>query len=206
LYPNSPDPVTDWRSLVLLWQSQLPATGWSGLLEQMEVVRAWREGRREVRLAWVPEMNLPLRIDSYWAYGYRHGDAVRPKHPGESLFWRELNMREALLEHQWHCDPGDDVILHAIEPLYTHVSLEVAVTYFNWYESPDGAVSAANALVNLWLAVSQDSEPERLAASFDKCLPFTTHGFRSCPSNDQRRFGEIVLRQLAMNPMPCRRA
>ena len=91
----------------------------------------------------------------------------------------------------------EDARTHALEPFEDN-NLGPAVTAFHSYEQDENrAVSAANALITLWLKSSQDSSSDELAAAYDTCLEIAIHGFAPFEVDARERFRVLVLRQLA---------
>ena len=94
------------------------------------------------------------------------------------------------------CDQRDDALVHALEPFAG--DLDAMVTSFHSYwPYPDRAVSAANALITLWLTSSKDSATDELAAAYDTCLKIVVQGFSPYDTETWERFRIMVLRQLA---------
>jgi hypothetical protein len=58
-------------------------------------------------------------------------------------------------------------------------------------------VSAANALITLWLTASQEKGPDELVAAYDTCLAILINGFAPQDVDTRARFRAHVLRQLA---------
>ncbi|HET9255483.1 MAG TPA: hypothetical protein VFO16_09805, partial [Pseudonocardiaceae bacterium] len=46
LFPQSIQPVQDWRRLASLWRSQLPENGWDNFVETFELHRGWDDDHR----------------------------------------------------------------------------------------------------------------------------------------------------------------
>ena len=60
-------------------------------------------------------------------------------------------------------------------------------------------VSAANALIKLWLTAGQDSAPADLAAAYTTCLRIATYGFSPLDADTRDKYRALVLRQLAVD-------
>ena len=124
------------------------------------------------------------------------GHEHRARGPGTKSTWVYLDERRLRDQARLICDAGDDALVHALEPLAG--DLGGAVTAFHSYgPEHDRAVSAANALITLWLTSGYDSTPDELAAAYDTCLKIAAHGFIPSDSGTRERFRILVLRQLA---------
>lgn len=85
--------------------------------------------------------------------------------------------------------------MHALDPLAG--SLGMTITKFHDYHAQGRPVSAANALLTLWLTASQEKGPDELAAAYDTCLRISITGFAPQHIDTRARFWAHVLRQLA---------
>jgi hypothetical protein len=191
----------------MLWRSQLRARGWSGLVENLQVQREWQGDWRQVRLRWLlspTELVFVKQYDPYWTYGYGPSDETRPRQPGQWNGFRRggFTALEPKYYFQYHfqCDTDDDVLLHALEPLLVGLLGSTVATFHEVHGwSAGGAVSAAHALLRLWLALSEPTSPDQLAATHDTCLKIAIHGFGPYDVETRRRYRQLVLRLLAMN-------
>lgn len=198
LFPGSSNPVEDWRKLALLWRSQLPAEGWDGLIDAVTLDRIWAGDQRNIILrpsetaeqpAWAP--------DPLWDLDIGPGDEHRTRDPNSSSIWSGyLDNGRLRNQARFICDAGDDALIHALQPFAG--DLGGAVTAFHSY-GPEGdrAVSAANALITLWLTSGYDSTPDELAAAYNTCLKILAFGFSPSDTDTRERFRILVLRQLA---------
>jgi hypothetical protein len=204
LFPESPDPIAQWRDLAMLWRSQLRARGWSGLVDSLQVRREWQGDRRQVRLRWESPPDEPVfvkRYDPYWTHGHGPNSEWRPPQSGS---WFNFTRRDfSAIEPQYYfqCDADDDALLHAFEPLLAELASAVNafLEVHGW--PADGAVSPAQALLRLWLALSKHTDPDQLAAAHDTCLKIAIYGFSPGGTGvePRRRYRRLVLRLLAMN-------
>lgn len=193
LFPGRTDPVEDWRRTTLLWRSQLPEEGWGGLIRTLELHRGWDDDRRTLCLR-VRETagQHTTNSDMYWAYN------IGPKHEfrrGGALFWGRHDKHEVMwAQSHFLCDIEDDTVAHALEPFSGDLGTMVT-TFHNF---PQGClVSAANALIKLWLTASQEKSPGELAAAYNTCIRISIDGFASQDMDTRARFRAHVLRQLA---------
>ncbi len=196
LFPAARDPAEDWRKLALLWRSQLPAEGWTGLISAISLDRTWANGQRDVILrpgetsgqsGWEP--------DPHWSYNRGPVDPYRQR----ALPFGFAYVSDSWLRAQamFVCDADDDALIHALAPFADDFGHAISVFHSYWPEQ-GLAPSAAHALIGLWLAASMDSSPEELAAAYDTCLEIAILG-RFSPSGTATRehFRFLVLRQLA---------
>ena len=135
-----------------------------------------------------------LTYDPYWTTDTAPDDTHRPRDPGSYSNWVHLDYAEIRRQVHFITDDSDDACVHALEPFADHLSS--AVTSFHSYW-PDRSVSAANALIRLWLASSQDISREELTAAYDICLRISIHGFAPWDSEGRKTFRAIFLRQLS---------
>jgi hypothetical protein len=70
----------------------------------------------------------------------------------------------------------------------------IATFHDFWQGRP---VSAANALITLWLTATQEKGPDELAVAYDTCLAIAIHGFAPFDIDTRARFRTHFLRQLA---------
>jgi hypothetical protein len=83
---------------------------------------------------------------------------------------------------------------HALEPLSG--DLDTMITTFHDF-SQGRPVSAANALITLWLTATREKSPEKLAVAYDPCLAIAIHGFAPSDFDTRAHFRTHFLRQLA---------
>ncbi len=197
LFPAAGDPVDDWRKLALLWRSQLPMEGWEGLVETFTVDRTWDGDSRDITLRPVERREEPA-----WGPDPLWDMSVGPNHPQRQLsprgwsIWGYSNNAWLRKQARLICDVGDDLLAHALEPLAS--DLGATITNIHSYgPDQDRAVTAANALITMWLASSKDSTPDELATAYDTCLKIAINGFSPFETKTRERFRLIVLRQLA---------
>jgi hypothetical protein len=196
LFPAARDPVEDWRKLALLWRSQLPLEGWAGLIGAIVPDRIWDNDQRDIRLHPQNASQPPWSPDPRWSYNRRLGYEYKPRAPGHFSIWMDFDSWQVRDQARFLCDHRDDALVHALEPFAG--DLDAMITSFHSYwPDPDRAVSAANALITLWLAFSKDSAPDELAAAYDTCLKIVVQGFSPYDTETWERFRIMVLRQLA---------
>jgi hypothetical protein len=195
VFRGAREPVEEWRKLALLWRSQLPREGWTGLIEAISLDRVWEEGQRAITLRPADFAELgEWRYDPYWTQNMGPEHEHRPTRRGYYANWVHLSAEALREQARFTPDEGDDAIAHALEPFADDLGAVVTSFHGYWH---DRSISAANALITLWLASSQDSSPQVLAAAYDTCLLISISGFAPYDTDTRKRFRTIVLRQLA---------
>ncbi len=177
LFPGADDPPGAWHRNALLWRSALTESGWSDLAFAL-TVRHCRDGnRRDLRIqlaADPPEPREP--VDPYWLYmipaGLPDNEPARWSRP----YWGQLSHKMDV-----SCGTNDSVILHAVEPVLTHIGPAVS-TFMRADGKPS---SAAHDLLNLWLASTLDDGAD--------------------PSDAHRRCATYLERQPTWDPQTQRR-
>jgi hypothetical protein len=192
LLPEADDPIWEWRAMASLWRSQLSSEGWNGLVETLAVDRKWNDDRRYLRLRLTRDKVENLHIDPYWTYAF-HVDP-HDRHPGSSWTWSTYaNQRR---KSYFLCHHSSDAPAHALEP----ISSELGATIQTFADTGQGhPVSAANALIKLWLTAGQDSTPADLAAAYTTCLEIATYAFSPLDADTRDKYRALVLRQLAVD-------
>ena len=198
LYPRSLNIAQEWRNIALLWRSQLPPEGWYGITEYIAVERVWENSQREILLHFDPvHDDPPPHFDYLWGVNSAPDDYRRAEDPSDYLaysIWTTHDFSNIWRQAHFTGDMEDNMCCHALEPLADHLGGS-AITAFHSYWH-DKSVSAANALINLWLASSQDSSADKLTEAYDTCLRISLHAF-TFDATTRRRFRTIFLRQLS---------
>src|ERR1700691_1029542 len=196
LFPMARDPVGEWRKLALLWRSQLPREGWAGLIGAIALDRIWENDQREMVLRRDERTGQPSgRTDPHWSYN--RGPSHEYRQVGRPFGWMLVN--DVWLRNQaWFlCDDSDDALAHALEPFAG--DFNAVISGFHSYWPDQGrAVSAANALITLWLASSSDCALRDLIGAYDTCLEMAIRAkFSPNESRTRERFRILVLRKIA---------
>jgi len=196
LFPMARDPVGEWRKLALLWRSQLPREGWAGLIGAIALDRIWENDQREIVLRRDERTGQPSgRTDPHWSYN--RGPSHEYRQVGRPFGWMLVN--DVWLRNQaWFlCDDSDDALAHALEPFAG--DFNAVISGFHSYWPDQGrAVSAANALITLWLASSSDCALGDLIGAYDTCLEIAIRAkFSPNESRTRERFRILVLRKIA---------
>ena len=161
LFPHSLDIVHEWRNLALLWRSQLPAEGWSGMTTLL-LSNAFGRITSESPLR-LNEHPIPCpHYDQLWAANYAPDDYRRIQEP---VGYRGYSV--------WTTGEWDNIerqTLHrrlkkvrSFMPwnlLANYLGGNVVTSFHSYWH--DRSVSAANALINLWLISAQDRSADEL--------------------------------------------
>jgi hypothetical protein len=191
LFPDErTDPVWPWRAIAQLWRSQLTSDGWTGLTETLAIDRGWEGSRRHIRLRLARDEPENLHIDPYWSYAFHIDPQHRP--PGRS--WTYSSYEHQHKKGYFICHHGYDALAHALEPLALELGTAIQTFADRGQNRP---VSAAHALIRLWLTSGQDSSPDDLAAAHSICLDIALHAFSPFDNEARTTYRDLVLRQLA---------
>jgi len=197
LFPHSSDPAQEWRNLALLWRSQLRIEGWAGMMETISVERVWDNNQRGLRLRVAHGSDYaPSHYDPFWGVNTGPDDEKRVR--GEDGFsnWIYHDFDEIRSQAHFTADVLDDICVHALEPLADSMGTAITTFHSHWY---DRSVSAANALIRLWLVSSQDSSVDELTAAYDTCLKIAIYGFAPVHSQVRSLYRKIFLHQLSLD-------
>ncbi|MEU4562590.1 hypothetical protein AB0F72_29790 [Actinoplanes sp. NPDC023936] len=135
-------PVEAWHRLVLLWRSQLSTDGWNTLVLTLLLERLRTGDDRDVRLTLQAEW-APQEIDLKWTFDFEADNAS-----GYLEYREEFLRRGAYLQ----CDPGADVMHHAMAPVFETLPGSVG----GFYRVPgEPAESLALLLHRLWVSPSK---------------------------------------------------
>jgi hypothetical protein len=184
LFPGAEDVKSEWHRMALLWRSQLQQ-GWTALIHTLDLAREWRAQRRELRLSLAANTANPA-IDPYWTYDYapasEHRGTTAPEgRPASGWAWQLRDNEGVRRQSHFVCGHDEDVVAHALEPLAA--DLGSAIVTFGGYW-PNRCVSAAHALIRLWMTAGQDAEPSDLQKAYDTCLQIALYGF--APHNEAK--------------------
>jgi hypothetical protein len=132
------------------------------------------------------------RSDPYWTYNFGPGNEYRQ---GGGMFsWVQENHELMRMQSCFLCDTKDDNVAHALEPFYRDLGTMITSFHDFWQGRP---ISAANALITLWVNASQENGPDELAAAYDTCLQIAIHGFAPFDVKTRAGFRDHFIRQLA---------
>jgi hypothetical protein len=190
LFPDVDDPVQDWSGTATLWMSQLRTEERHGLVEALDLVRAWEGDRRVLRISrW--SGGDRQRTDPYWIY--RVGPSEHSHGVGNYRGWTHIGLDVISAELEFLCSVEGDTAAHALSPFLDGCGSMVTT----FYAFGDGRpVSAAHALISLWLKADGDGDVADLASEYDTCLLHAVHGFAPNDTDTRRRFRILFLNQL----------
>lgn len=195
LFPDSADPIHQWRRLTLLWRSQLPDEGWKELFRSFTVHRDWHGDERAVHVTYGSPPNHEWQPDPYWIYGhYGPGHPHRPQKAGQYLGWNYATYGYVRKQSRFQCIADDDILMHTLDALYPVLGASIFTFHIEaGWEVP---VSAARALIELCLATAEPDEREQLTHAFEIGLYVALHGFGPNETEQRHRYRQQVLRQL----------
>jgi hypothetical protein len=158
LFPKSGDPVSQWRRMTFLWQSQLSSEGWNQLVHTIAVDREWDGDRRTIRLM-PSQLGMLEPVDPFWTYN----------HPKQTNLdrWRHYDFADLRLHSNFKCERTDDTVMHALEPFTGFLDQALCTMV----RLPDGrAVSPARALIKLLVASGSNASVDGLVPIYEACL------------------------------------
>jgi hypothetical protein len=192
LFPEADDPILDWRAIATLWRSQLSSEGWTGLVETLAADRKWNGDRRYLRLRLAPDEDESPDIDPYWTFAFHIGP--RDRHPGSSWTWSTYAHQRR--KNYFLCHHSSDAPAHALDPIGTELGATIQTFADTGQDHP---VSAANALIKLWLTAGLDSAPADLITAYATCLRIAMRAFSPLDTDTRDKYRAVVLRQLAVD-------
>ncbi|MFD1045723.1 hypothetical protein ACFQ1S_09165, partial [Kibdelosporangium lantanae] len=187
LFPNSADPIDEWRQVAQLWQSQLPNEGWLELVHTVRVDRTWQGDRRVV--VFREDSTVLYDIDPGWIAG------ELPASSSSWHGWKKQDMVTLGLQYQFLCDPDTELLVHGLEP-FRRVDAAVLTVFDFWGTGPR---SAANALLSLYLASGDELPVKLLDDAHRHCMWHAVFGFAPTDVEPLRRFRRLYLRQLLLD-------
>jgi hypothetical protein len=190
LFPQTDDQVLEWRAIALLWRSQLSTEGWTGLVETLAIDRRWNGDRRYIGLRLAQDQTEGIDVDPYWIYAFY----VDPQSRRSGRAWTYSTYRHQRRKNHFICHHSVDAPAHALDPLAAEIG--VAIQTFSDC-GQDHPISAANALIKLWLTSAQDSSPAELIAAYTACLRIAGNAFSPVDTEARDKYRALVLHQLA---------
>jgi hypothetical protein len=195
LFPQTPSVKYDWRRHAMLWRSQFTIEGWTSLAPRLRLERTWTRGERDISLSlahWTPP-----DPDGFWVSN------IAPENEDGWAGWSHVAVEGLRRESYFTCDLAEDIAWHALLPIIQALDVTAsapregtdATTAFGVL--PDGrAVSAAQAILTLWMTSSGPTTTEELQQCYETCLRIIDC---SRPQNDLNQHVLLarVLRQLA---------
>jgi hypothetical protein len=188
LFPEASNPVVGWRRIALLWRSRLSPENWASLVAALVLNRVWDEARQDVVLTAAHE-NLPVPpVDPYWTHDYAPNSEYRGH-----IAWQAGDFDVVRREGHFLCDLQYDAMMHALEPL---ADATIRAFAGHW---DDHCVSAAHALIRLWVASGVQKDTAELTKAYDDCLTITLYPYGFWDSEMEERYRELVLRQITLD-------
>lgn len=167
------------------------------MIETIAVERVWDNNQRELCLHAVRGPDYPpSHYDPFWSVNIGPNDEKRVEGEDGYSNWINNDYDEIRGQAHFATDVLDDICVHALEPLADCMGTAITTFHSYWH---DRSVSAANALIKLWLVSSQDSPMDELAAAYDTCLKITIHGFAPFDSQARNLYRQIFLHQLSLD-------
>lgn len=105
LLPVREDTVTEWRRMAGLWRSQCDAEEWESVVDAVEVIQQWREGKQEIKLRLSPDPWTASPVDVRWVMASSQGN-VRKR-------WEDDVKRQA----RFSCMFNETLLIYALEPV-----------------------------------------------------------------------------------------
>jgi hypothetical protein len=186
LFPGVDEHAIEWTRQAQLWQSQLRAESWRNLVDLVAVSRKWTKSVRSIHITSIKRITPPA-LDPNWTYGY----APQPWQGWH--VYRQDDEQRLFDEASFAGRRTQEVAVHSLEPFIG--SLGSTLTTFHDMQGR-GMVSAARALITLWLASTRGFEPSKLAEEYETCLRIATNGFAPTDEVTRNIFRGMVLRQL----------
>jgi len=195
LFPQTPSVKYDWRRHAMLWRSQFTTEGWTSLAPRLRLERTWTRGERDITLSVVPW--TPPDSEGFWVSN------ISPNNEEGWVGWSHVPVEDLRRESYFTCDLAEDIAWHALLPIIEVLDVTAsanregtdATTAFGVL-SGGRAVSAAQAILALWVASSGPTTTEELQQSYETCLKVI--GYSRPPDDPNLRvLLARVLRQLA---------
>jgi hypothetical protein len=190
LFPSPVDPIDAWRRHVLLWRSQLSADGWVSLTDTIAIEREWTAGQPDLHLILSADARQPARLDPSWVMA----DNLSGTYPGNAR-WLHSHAQSMVRQSQFAADRVDDHFTHALEPLMSQ--FPPAIATFITGPGSSRLISAAHALIRIWLLSGQRTAPQELAAAYDDGLALCDKRVSSWDDITYDRYLFVILRQLS---------
>lgn len=182
LFPEAADPMVEWRRHALLWRSQMSPENWASFVTSIAVHRHFVGGVRDLTIA-VNKGGVPIRaLDLLWTF-----DSPRDQDVALSID-RNLDIWRFRYESYVLCDPTDDIVMHALEPVFISRS-DVALTTFGTLPSGQ-LISVAHALLGLLGGAHNVEHVDRLLGDYQIFFDAVD---KACAPDSERRVQFIGL-------------
>jgi hypothetical protein len=187
------NPVDEWHSETLLWQSQLGPTQFQSMVEALSVQRIWDEDERDVKLCIGDITIRPPRIELRWTYD------LPGQEPGAYHTYFNQDLAKLAWRANFQCDEDRDVLQHGLELL--EGALPQSLNTFGQPEAAAETTSALHRLVRLWLlALRDDAPPEDRNAAYLSCVEILKLGLPPWTEAEKEAYAMMILSCLAADP------
>ena len=187
LFPDSGDTVAAWARQASLWRSQLSQDGWTWLATRLDFHRTGSAGNRDVLIAGTRDEPTSPLVDPYWSWNEPAlNDAGK-------WSWVRASYETVQQENYFLCDVTQDAMTHALDPFAARLSTTI-MTFAGYWD--DRCLSAAHALLRLWVASSMQSDTAELTSAYDDCIDIALGAFAPFDTQTETRYRELILRQL----------
>ena len=187
LFPSFGDTVAAWRQQASLWRSQLSQDGWSWLATRLDFHRTGPAGSRDVLIAGTREEPASQLVDPYWSWN------ELPANEATTRSWLRADYEEVKQENYFLCDVIQDAVTHALDQFAATLSTTI-MTFAGYWD--DRCVSAAHALLRLWVACGMQSDTAELTSAYDDCIDIALYAFAPFDTETEARYRDLILRQL----------
>ncbi|GGL11802.1 hypothetical protein [Mangrovihabitans endophyticus] len=169
LFPDSDDPVDEWRRWIERWQAAVGSDSWGTFNQAVMPERGWSAEGRELTVRLCDSAGgppLPAPIDAYWTHSMPPASTAR-----DYLGFRLGDDLDARRTYSLRCHPIDDVVMHAAEPMLN--AFGPAMSHFAPV-TPDDFPSAAHVLAATWLASGPEHDGDALTAAYRRAVHVLT--------------------------------
>jgi hypothetical protein len=182
-------PLWSWRSLALLWKSQL-GDEFSSVVDTLSLERIWDNERRDIRLTIDDGSTEPTAIDPLWTYEITH-----QRGRATWSYMNELGLRRRV---NFLCRGHTDVMLHALEPVLNAAGPDAVSRFYSIFpDQPDIALSSARALLEVWLLATDDRESTDREAIYLRCVTICVFAWPADDTAEPSRFIALLLSALS---------
>lgn len=189
LFPEAGEAVGEWARTATLWMSQLPTEGWHGLVDALDLDRSWEDGRRTLRISGL--VRERQNLNPYWSYRISPDEHSRGE--GSYSGWVDVDFGTMTAELEFLCSVEGDTAAHALSPFAAELGSMVTTFYAFGDALP---VSAAQALISLWLKADGGASRDQLTSAYRTCLLWAVDGFAPNDTVTRRQFRVLFLQQL----------
>lgn len=190
LFPEDGEPLEAWSRTATLWMSQLPTEGRYGLVETLDLFRSWEGDRRVLRISHGSATGRQ-EPDPYWTYRIPPDEHAREEDSYRG--WIQIDLDTVSAQLEFLCSVESDTAAHVLSPFSGEYDSMVTTFYAFGDTRP---VSAAHALITLWLKADGGASTPELVKAYDICMKWAVDGFAPFDVDLRRRFRVLFLKQL----------